>query len=44
MNPLAGVLADRFGIRGHALASGPVDMLAVGSVLIVFIDGKRRSP
>lgn len=36
LNPLAGVLTDRFGIRPVTLASGA--LLAVGSVLMVFID------
>ena len=38
LNPLAGVLTDRFGIRPVTLASGL--LLAVGSVLMVFIDGE----
>ena len=36
LNPLAGVLTDRFGIRPVTLASGA--LLAVGSVLMVFLD------
>ncbi len=36
LNPLAGVLTDRFGVRPVTLASGA--LLAVGSVLMVFLD------
>ncbi len=36
LNPLAGVLTDRFGIRPVTVASGA--LLAVGSVLMVFLD------
>ncbi|MEG1907184.1 MAG: DHA2 family efflux MFS transporter permease subunit [Gordonibacter sp.] len=36
LNPLAGVLADRFGIRPVVFVSGA--LLAVGSVLMVFLD------
>lgn len=36
LNPLAGVLTDKFGIRPVTLASGV--LLAAGSVLMVFID------